>query len=117
MIGGKTYLQPFSMVMNAILDVGGLQKGEITYSDSTAGKVGFRIELYGEEIEYRFTVADTWSKCCVVTIELADEIINAQRLIKHEFALIDYMLTDKMEVEIAEQEEWDRQIAARRGSG
>ena len=105
MIGGKTYLQPFSMVMNAILDVGGLQKGEITYSDSTTGKVGFRIELYGEEIEYKFIVADTWSKCCVVTIELADEIINAQRLIKHEFALIDYILTNKIKIKITKQKE------------
>ena len=116
MIGGKTYLQPFDMLLEAILDVCGLQKGEMTYSDTAAGKAGFKIEMYGEDIEYKFAVADIWNKCCVVTIELADGLLNAQRLINHEFALIDYMLTDKIEVEIAEQEEWDRQIAARRGS-
>ena len=104
------------MVLEAILDAGGLQKGEMTYSDTTAGKVGFKILMYGEVTEYRFSVADTWNRCCVVTIELADEIINAKRLIDHEFARIDYMLIDKMQVEIAEQEEWDRRVAARRNN-
>ena len=116
MISGKTYLQPFDMLLEAILDAGGLQKGEMTYSDTAAGKVGYRILMYGDEIEYRFTVADTWNRCCVVTIELANDVINAKRLIDHEFALIDYMLIDKMQVEIAEQEEWDRQITAKRGN-
>ena len=116
MKGAKTYLQPFDMVMNAILDAGGLQKGEMTYSDTSAGKIGFKILMYGEDMEYRFAVADKWNRCCVVTIELADETINAKRLIDHEFALIDYMLIDKMQVEIAEQEEWDRSIAAKRGN-
>ena len=114
--GGKTYLQPFDMVLEAILDAGGLQKGEMSYSDTAAGQVGFKILMYGEEIEYRFSIADTWNRCCVVTIELADDIINAKRLINHEFALIDYMLIDKMQVEIAEQEEWDKRIAAQRGA-
>ena len=114
--GGKTYLQPFDMVLDAIIDAGGLQKGEMTYSDTAAGQVGFKILMYGEEMEYRFSVVDKWNRCCVVTIELEDGIINARRLIDHEFALIDYMLIDKMQVEIEEQEEWDRQIAAKRGN-
>ena len=113
MKGGKTYLQPFDMVLEAILDAGGLQKGEMTYSDTAAGQVGLKILMYGEEIEYRFAVADTWNRCCVVTIEVADDLTNAKRLIDHEFALIDYMLLDKMQVEIAEQEEWDRRVAER----
>ena len=116
MKGGKTFLQPFDMVLEAILDAGGLQKGEMTYSDTAAGQVGFKILMYGEEIEYRFNVKDTWNRCCVVTIEIADGITNAKRLIDHEFALIDYMLVDKMQVEITEQEEWDQSIAAKRGS-
>jgi len=116
MKGGKTYLQPVDMLLDAILDVGGLQKGEMTFSDTATGQVGFKILMYGEEMEYRFAVADKWNRCCVVTIELADEIINAKRLIDHEFALIDYMLVDKMQVEIAEQEEWDRIVAAKRGN-
>ena len=116
MKGGKTYLQPVDMLLEAILDAGGLQKGEMTYSDTAAGQIGFKILMYGEEMEYRFTVADKWNRCCVVTIELADEIINAKRLIDHEFALIDYMLVDKMQVEIADQEEWDRSIAEKRGN-
>ena len=116
MKGGKTYLQPVDMLLEAILDAGGLQKGEMTYSDTAAGQVGFKILMYGEEMEYRFAVADTWNRCCVVTIELADNIVNAKRLIDHEFALIDYMLLDKMQVEIAEQDEWDRMIAEKRGA-
>ena len=117
MKGGKTYLQPVDMLLEAILDAGGLQKGEMTYSDTAAGQVGFKILMYGEEMEYRFAVADKWNRCCVVTIELSDEIVNAKRLIDHEFALIDYMLVDKMQVEIAEQEEWDKRVAAKRGEG
>ena len=109
-------MQPVDMLLEAILDAGGLQKGEMTYSDSAAGQIGFKILMYGEDMEYRFAVADKWNRCCVVTVELSDEIINAKRLIDHEFALIDYMLVDKMQVEIEEQEEWDRQIAAKRGN-
>ena len=116
MKGGKTYLQPFDTVLEAILDAGGLQKGEVTYSDTTSGQVGFKIRMYGEEIEYRFAVADTWNRCCIVTIEVADDIINAKRLIDHEFALIDYMLVDKTQIEYLEQEEWDRRVAAKRAS-
>ena len=116
MKGGKTYLQPFDMVLEAILDAGGLQKGEMTYSDTATGQVGFKILMYSEEIEYRFAVKNTWNRCCVVTIELADETPNVRRLIDHEFALIDYMLLDKMQVEIAEQEEWDRRIAEKRNT-
>ena len=59
MKGGKTYLQPFDMVLEAILDACSLQKGEMTYSDTAAGQVGYKILMYGEEIEYRFSVKDT----------------------------------------------------------
>ena len=97
------------MLLNAIHDAGALQKGTVTLCDSSHGAVGYRILMYGEEIEYRFTVTDTWNRSCRVKIELSGDEGHpeAGRLIEHEFALLDYVLLDRAEVELAEQENWE----------
>ena len=109
--GEKNYLQPYDMLLNAIHDAGALQKGSVTLCDSSHGIVGYNIVMYGEEIEYRYTVTDTWNRSCRVKIEITgkEERPDAGRLIEHEFALIDYVLIDRARVELAEQEEWEAQ--------
>ena len=111
MTGRKTYLQPIEMVLNAIHDIGALQKGQITMCDTPRGLVGFRIVMYGEEMEYRFSVEDIGSLCSRVTIEL-DVGEPDERLVDNEFALLDYALLDKAKIDLAEREEWDRKIIA-----
>ena len=93
MTGKKTYLQPKDMVINAIHDIGSLQKGQLTLCDATRGLVGYRITMYGENLDYRFTVRDIGSGCSRVAIELLPETSD-ERLIDNEFALLDYALLD-----------------------
>ena len=109
MKGKKTYLQPVDMVLNAIHDVGALQKGQVIFCDTPHGLVGYRITMYGEELEYSFSVTDIGSGCSRVTIELAAGTTD-ERLIDNEFALIDYALLNKAKIDFAEREEWDRQF-------
>jgi len=109
--GEKSYLQPYDMLLNAIHDAGALQKGTVTLCDSSHGVVGYKIQMYGEEVEYRYTVTDTWNRSCRVKIEIAGEYgrSEAGRLIEHEFALLDYVLIDRAKVELTEQEKWEAQ--------
>ena len=109
MKGKKTYLQPIEMALNAIHDVGALQKGQVIFCDTPKGLVGYRITMYGEELEYRFSVADIGNGCSRVTIELTGETSD-ERLIDNEFALLDYALLNKAKIDFTEREEWDRQI-------
>ena len=89
------------MVLNAIHDIGMLQKGQMTNCDTPRGIVGYKITMYGEEMEYRFNVADIGNRCSRVTIELEAEKPN-ERLIDNEFALLDYALLDKAKIDYAE---------------
>ena len=86
MKGQKTYLQPMEMVLNAIHDIGALQKGQVTICDTPRGLVGYRITMYGEELEYRFTVINIGNGCSRVTIELTVTIAarHASRLVAAE---------------------------------
>ena len=113
MIGKKTYLQPSEMVLNAIHDIGALQKGQMIMCDTLRGLVGYRTIMYGEELEYRFAVEDIGSRCTRVTIEL-DAKKPDERLIDNEFALLDYALLDKAKIDYMEQDEWDKRILAER---
>jgi len=98
------------MVLNAVHDIGSLQKGQLTLCDNPRGLIGYRITMYGEELDYRFTVEDIGSGCSRVAIELMYETSD-DRLIDNEFALLDYALLDKAKIELAEIEEWNKQIA------
>jgi len=113
MIGKKTYLQPSEMVLNAIHDIGALQKGQMIMCDTPRGLVGYKITMYGEEMEYRFNVEDIGSRCSRVTIELEAKKPN-ERLVDNEFALLDYALLDKAKIDYSEQDEWDKRIRAER---
>ena len=121
MEGRKTYLQPVDMVLNAIHDACGMQKGEMILCDSPLGRVGYRITMRGEVLEYQFYVKDIGSMCSRVSIELTKEGPDTQRQIDSEFALLDFALLDKAKIDLEEMEEWDRKIAeeqkAREGKG
>ena len=110
MKGKKTYLQPADMVLNAIHDVGGMQKGQMTLCDSPRGLVGYRIMMRGKDLEYRFRVKDIGSGSSRVTIEIAEEKPDLQRLIDNEFALLDFALLDKAQIDLADMDEWDKKI-------
>jgi len=113
MIGKKTYLQPSEMVLNAIHDIGALQKGQMIMCDTPRGLVGFKITMYGDDLEYRFAVEDIGNRCSRVTIKL--DVINPdERLIDNEFALLDYALLYKARIVCSEQDEWDKSILAER---
>ena len=117
----KTYLQPVDMVLNAIHDACGMQRGEMTLCDSPRGRVRYKIMMRGEVLEYQFYVKDIGSMCSRVSIELTQDDPDTQRHIDSEFALLDYALLDKAKIDLAEIEEWDRKIAeeqeAREGKG
>ena len=116
MTGRKTYLQPPDMLMGAIHDLAGLQKAETLLCDTPRGMIRLLVTVYAVEREYRFNVGDMSGSRSDVTIELIGEEQDKQRLIAHEFALLDYVLVDRTEIELADMEEWDRQIAAEKES-
>ena len=112
-VGTKIYLQPSEMILNAIHDIGALQKSQMIMCDTPRGLVGYKITMYGEEMEYRFNVEDIGSRCSRVTIELEAKKPN-ERLVDNEFALLDYALLDKAKIDYSEQDEWDKRIRAER---
>jgi hypothetical protein len=99
------------MVLNGIHDLAGLQKAETLIADSARGIVRLRVSVYAEVREYKFSVEDIGGRRSCVSIELAGDGPDIQRLIDHEFALLDYVLIDRAKIELAEIEEWDRKIS------
>ena len=114
MTGKKIYLQPADMVMNAIHDLEELQKGRQAVCDTPGGLIRFQITMYGIEWDYQFVVTDIGRNRCGVTIEILGEAPYKDRLIDHEFALLDYTLIDRARVELARIEEEDMKILALR---
>jgi hypothetical protein len=102
------------MVLNGIHDLACLQKAATLMTDSARGLVRLRVNVYAQDWEYQFSVEDTGGRRSCVSIELAGDGPDIQRLIDHEFALLDYVLIDRAKIEFAEIEEWDRKILAER---
>jgi len=98
MTGKKLYLQPRAMVLNAIHDLAGLQKAKTLMSDSPNGIVRLMVAVYEKKWEYKFTVRDITGSRSEVFIELTGEEPDKKRLIDHEFALLDYVLTDHAKI-------------------
>ena len=63
--------------------------------------------MYATEYEYKFTVREASGNRTDIIIELAGEFQDERRLIGHEFALLDYVLTDRAKIELAEIEAHD----------
>jgi len=112
MAGIKRYLQPRDMILSAIHDAAELQKAKTLACDSPNGIIHLLITMYGVKREYRFTVTDIGGSRTEVAVELISDEPDKQRLIDHEFALIDYTLVDRTKSDLAEIEEWDREIEA-----
>ena len=105
MTGVKKYLQPKDHLMNAIHDVAELQKARTLSCDSPYGKISLEVTMYASKWEYRFAVSDIGANRSAVSIELAGDAKDARRLINHEFALLDYVLKDRAQVELSEMED------------
>ena len=103
MIGAKFYLQPTGMVLNTIHDIEELQNGKSTFSDTSNGKTSFAIMMYGNKVEYRFTVTDTGKNRCRVQLEVDGDTQKKKRHIIREFALLDSLLVSDEEIEFEEQ--------------
>ena len=103
MTGGRYYLQPKATVLNAIHDIQELQKGKSTFSDTSNGITGFAVTMYGNKVEYRFTVTDTGKNRCRVLIEADGDTSKKKRHITREFALLDSILISDTEIEFDEE--------------
>jgi hypothetical protein len=110
MIGTKRYLQPPDMLLNAIHDLAGLQKARTLMSDSPRGIVRLLVSVYEAELEYRFTVKDAGGRRSDVAIEINCGEPGMQRLIDHEFALLDYVLIDRARFDLADIEAFEREL-------
>ena len=108
MLGTKKYLQRRDMLMNAIHDLAELQKAKTLLCDTPSGTINLLITMYTVDREYRFTVKDDLSTRTEVSIEVIGEEQDKQRLIDHEFALLDYVLIDRAKIEFEELEEFER---------
>ena len=102
MIGTKKYLQPKDMLLNAVHDLAELQKGKTELCDTSHGLVNLTVTMYGEEINYEFSVADIGSNRSEVNITLNGEHPNKKRLIYNEFALLDYVMIDRARADLTE---------------
>ena len=112
MTGTKRYLQPRDMILNAVHDLAELQKAKTLMCDSPNGIIRLLVTMYMIEWEYRFTVTDICGSRSEVAVELIGDEPDKQRLIDHEFALLDYVLIDRTKIDLAEIKKWDRQIEA-----
>ena len=112
MLGTKKYLQRRDMLMNAIHDLAELQKAKTLLCDTPGGTINLLITMYTVDREYRFTVKDDLSTRTEVSIEVIGEEQDKQRLIDHEFALLDYVLVDRAKIEFKEQEEFEAELQA-----
>jgi len=110
MTGTKRYLQPKDMLLNAIHDLAELQKAKTLMCDSPSGIVRLLVIMYAAEREYRFAVTDIGGNRSEVAIELVGDEPNKQRLIDHEFALLDYVLIDRTKFDLADIREWEMKI-------
>ena len=111
MTGIKMYLQRRDMLLNAIHDLAELQKAKTLSCDTAGGIIHLLITMYAVDREYRFTVADRdMVGRSEVAIEVIGEERDKQRLIDHEFALLDYVLIDRAKIEFEEQDEWERRF-------
>ena len=110
MAGIKRYLQPRDMILSAVHDAAELQKAKTLACDSPNGVVHLLITMYAVEREYRFTVTDIGGSRSEVAIDLIGDEPDKQRLINHEFAIIDYTLADRTKIDLAEIGKWDREI-------
>ena len=111
MTGTKKYLQQRDMLLNAIHDLAELQKAKTLLCDAANGFVNLLITMYAVDREYRFTVKnkDVIGRSEVI-IEVIGEEQDKQRLIDHEFALLDYVLIDRAKIEFSEQEEFEPRL-------
>ena len=105
------------MLLNAIHDLAELQKAKTLMCDSPNGIIRLLVSMYAAEREYRFTVTDIGGGRGEVAVELISGETDKQRLIDHEFALLDYVLKDRAKIDLAEIEEWNRQIESDRIDG
>jgi hypothetical protein len=104
------------MVLNAIHDLNELQNGRAVTCDTMRGHVSFSVTMYGEQWEYSFTVTDIGRNRCGVLIGLCEDTPGNERMIEHEFALLDYVMLDRAKMDFTEtQEEDDRILASRKG--
>ena len=113
MTGKKKYLQPRDMLLNAICDLIELQKAKALMIDGSRGTVRLLITMYAVEREYCFAVEEIPGNRSEVTIELLSGEEDKQRLIDHEFALLDYVLIDRAKIEVAEPGNVKRSIEIR----
>jgi len=104
------------MVMLAVHDLVEMQKGKSLSGDSAAGMIRFQVSMYDIIWDYQVTVTDIGRNRCGVTIRLAGDSRDKERLIGHEFALLDYVLIDRARIDFAEIEEEDRRILDSRSS-
>lgn len=100
----KKYLQPKDMLLNAIHDLAELQKARTVLCDSPYGMISLLITMYATEREYCFTVEDMGGNRSEVSIALHGDEVDWQRLIDHEFALLDYVLIDRTKIELYESQ-------------
>jgi hypothetical protein len=100
------------MLMNAIHDLAELQKAKTLLCDTPGGTINLLITMYTVDREYRFTVKDDLSTRTEVSIEVIGEEQDKQRLIDHEFALLDYVLIDRAKIEFQELEEFEAELQA-----
>ena len=103
MMGARHYLQPLGTVLNAVHDIQELQRGKSTFSDTSHGKTSFTVSMYGNKVEYRFTVTDTGKNRCRVEIEADGDTLKKKKHILREFALLDAILVSDAEIEFDEQ--------------
>ena len=103
--GKKIYLQPMGTIIGAIHDLIEIQKGKVTYADTTKGELHFTIRMYAFKWELRFTVNDIGQNRCQVQLVINGEEHSHEKVIVQEFALLDSILLGLAQVELSEQGE------------
>ena len=100
--GTKTYGRTKSQIINTIYDIIELQKGELILSDTRLGNIHYELKMYDYVWELLYTITDTGTGNCSVSIRIIGERRDKAREIRREFALLDMMLSEGAEVEMSE---------------
>ena len=99
MIGSKVYFQPRDYILGAIHDIKETQKGRGTSFDIEKGKISFVVDLYSQECEFLFTVADIGKNRCKVDIGILGDVKNREEKIIREYTFLDSMIAANTQIE------------------
>jgi len=109
MTGKKVFTEPRGRIMNVIYDIIELQNARLLISDAVHGKILYRVMQYDYEWELFYTITESSTSKCTLTLELIGDRPDKEKEILRQLALLVSLLGGGPDgVEIAEVKKPER---------